>query len=126
MLFIVTVPQTKVSYFQQADPKGLIPKFLVNSKIVYALNHLSDMRKKFDKSLEVDQARRAELDPNIEQLPMGEGAGDLEAQFDEQFNELFTERKGSEEVKLKLPSAKSRIKVEKVRASEKRSNSFVV
>ena len=72
------------------------------------------MRKKFDKSLEVDQARRAELVPKIEQLPVGEGAGAVEAQF----NELFAERKGSEEIKLALGSAKSRIKVEKVRASK--------
>ena len=68
-------------------------------------------------SLEVDRARRAELVPKIEQLPMGEGAGAVEAQF----VKLFTERKGSEEVKLKLPSAKSRIKVEKVRVNEDRS-----
>ena len=113
-------------YFQQADPKGLIPKFLVNSKVVYALGNLSDMRKKFDKSIGVDQARRAELVPKIEQLPVGEGAGDFEAQFDEQFNELFTERKGSEEIKLALSSAKSRIKVGKVRAQRERSNNVRV
>ena len=95
---LVTVPQTKVSYFQQADPKGLVPKFLVNSKIVVQLALLSDMRKKFDKSLEIDQARRAELVPKIEQLPVGEGAGAVEARF----VELFAEREGSEEVKLKL------------------------
>ena len=86
----------------------------MNSKIVYALAYLSDMRKKFDKSLEVDQAKRAELVTSIEQLPVREGAGAVEAQFDE----LFAEREGSEEVKLGLGSAKSRIKVEKVRASE--------
>ena len=114
---LVTVPQTKVSYFQQADPRGLVPKFLVNSKIVDVLNNVSDMRKKFDKSLEVDKARRAELVPKIEQLPMGEGAGAVEAQF----LELFAERKGSEEVKLALSSAKSRIKVEKVRGRNERS-----
>ena len=104
----------KGTYFQQVDPKGLIPKFLVNSTIVSGLTFLSDMRKKFDKSLEVDQARRAELVPKIEQLPVGEGAGAVEAQF----LELFTERKGSEEIKLDLGSAKSRIKAEKVRVSE--------
>ena len=107
---------------QQADPRGLIPKFLVNSQIVRALKYLSDMRKAFDKSLDVDQARRAELVPKIEQLPIREGAGAVEALFDE----LFAEREGSEEVKLGLGSAKSRIKVEKVRASEERSNNFGV
>lgn len=115
---LVTVPQTKVSYFQQADPKGLVPKFLVNSKIVVQLALLSDMRKKFDKSLGVDQARRAELVPKIEQLPVGEGAGAVEARF----NKLFAERKDSEAVKLGLGSARNRIKVEKVRASEDRSD----
>ena len=72
------------------------------------------MRKKFDKSLEVDQARRAELVPKIERLSVGEGSGVVEAQF----KQLFAERKGSEEVMSGLGSAKSRVKVEKVRASE--------
>merc|ERR1711871_154649 len=71
------------------------------------------MRKKFDKSLEIDQARRAELVPKIKQLQVGEGAGADEAQF----VELFTERKGSKEVTSKLPSAKSRTKVEKASSS---------
>ena len=52
---------------------------------------MSSIRKKFDKSLEIDQARRAELVTKIEQLPVGEGAEAVEAQF----VELFTERKGS-------------------------------
>ena len=43
------VPQTKVSFSQRVDPKGLIPKFLVNSKIAFALMTASDMRKEFDK-----------------------------------------------------------------------------
>ena len=42
------VPQTKVSYFQQADLKGLIPKFLVNSTIVFGLGNIRNLRKKFD------------------------------------------------------------------------------
>ena len=67
-------------------------------------------------SLEVDKARRAELVPKIEQLSVGEGAGAVEAQF----LELFAERKDSEEVKLGLGSAMSRIKVKKVRVSEDR------
>ena len=75
----------------------------MNSKIVRALS-ASDLRKKFDKSLEVDQARRAELIPKIGNLPVGEGAGAVEAQF----VKLINERKGSEEVKLKLPSARAR------------------
>ena len=53
-------------------------------------------------SLEVDKARRAELVPKIEQLPVGEGAGAVEAQF----LELFAERKGSEEIKSALNSAR--------------------
>ena len=64
-----------------------------------------------DRSLEVDQARKAELVSKIEQLEIGEEAGAVEAQF----YELFTERKGSEEVKSALGSARSRIKTEKVR-----------
>ena len=90
------------------------PLVLVNSQIIKALRFVSDMRKKFDKSLEVDQARRAELVPKIERLSVGEGSGVVEAQF----KQLFAERKGSEEVMSGLGSAKSRVKVEKVRASE--------
>ena len=70
-------------------------------------------------SLEIDQARRAELIPQIEQLPVGEGAGAVEAQF----LELFAERKDSEEVKSTLNSAKSRMKVEKVRGREEQKQS---
>ena len=42
------IPQTRVTYVQQADLKGLIPSFIANSKIVGQLEYLSTMRKKFD------------------------------------------------------------------------------
>lgn len=62
------VPQTKVTYLQELDPKGLIPKFLVNANVVGQLSSLSDMRTTFQKSLEIDRAKRAELVPKIKKL----------------------------------------------------------
>lgn len=60
-------PQIRVTYITQTDLRGLIPKALVNSKMVSQLKFLSDMRKKFDKSLEVDAGRRAEITSMIKQ-----------------------------------------------------------
>jgi len=53
------LPQTRVTYTPQIDLGGLIPKSVVNSGAVGQLMYLSTMRKRFDKSLEVDGATRA-------------------------------------------------------------------
>ena len=53
------IPQSRVTYVQQVDLKGFIPPFIANSKLTGALEYVSDMRKKFDKSLEIDAGRRA-------------------------------------------------------------------
>ncbi|GMH72902.1 hypothetical protein TL16_g06036 [Triparma laevis f. inornata] len=82
------VPQTRVTYCQQADLKGFIPKFVVNSRVVQALGYLSMMRKKFDKSLEIDAGRRAEIMKKIKR----EEAGRADALA--QFESLFEEKKG--------------------------------
>ena len=104
------VPQTKVTYIQQLDPKGLIPKSLVDSKMSGHLVYLSDMRKQFDKSVQVDEARKSELLLKIDGMHVkGEGAAGVEAQF----KTLFAEKKGSEEVKVGLGSARSKVKADK-------------
>ena len=62
------IPQTRVTYTQQVDLKGFIPSFVMNSKIVGTLGYLSIMRKKFDKSLEIDAGCRAAIVQQIKQL----------------------------------------------------------
>ena len=54
------VPQTRVTFSQQADMGGLLPTFVVNQLAPKQLMHLSKMRKQFDKSLEIDGATRAQ------------------------------------------------------------------
>ncbi|GMI14487.1 hypothetical protein TrLO_g4880 [Triparma laevis f. longispina] len=55
------IPQTKVTYCQQADLKGSIPKFVMNNKMQCTLKYLSTMRKKFDQSMDVDARHRSEV-----------------------------------------------------------------
>ena len=83
------IPQTRVTYVQQADLKGLIPSFIVNSKIVGALGYLFKMRKKFDKSLEIDTGRRAAV---VQMIELKEESGVAEALA--QFEALHNERQG--------------------------------
>ena len=52
-------PQTRVTYTQKVYHGGLIPKSVVNRDAVSALLYASTMRKRFDKSLEIDGAARA-------------------------------------------------------------------
>ena len=84
------VLQTKVTWCQQADLKGLIPSFVVNSRIVQTLQYLSKMRAKFDKSLEFDRSRRAELVKLISQEEVKSGE-DAVQQFEAIY---FAEKKG--------------------------------
>jgi len=52
------VAQTIVTYIQQVDLGGRVPKFVVNSQAVNQLMYLSTTRKRFDKSLEIDREIR--------------------------------------------------------------------
>jgi len=54
------IEHTKVTWTQHMDLGGSIPKFVVNSGAVGQLMYLSAMRKRFDKSLEVDREVRAQ------------------------------------------------------------------
>jgi len=63
---IGTIPQTKVSYYSQADMGGRLPHFAVNGAIVGHLMYLSRMRKLFDKSLDIDRAKRLEFIDMVE------------------------------------------------------------
>jgi len=59
------LPQTRVTWTNQTDLGGLIPKSVVNSGAVRQLMYLSTMRKFFDKSLDIDGVTRAR---NVEMI----------------------------------------------------------
>ena len=82
------IPQTRVTYIQQADLKGFIPPFVLNSKLTGALEYVSEMRKKFDKSLEIDAGCRAEL---VQMIELTESSGSKDFA---QFEALYNERQG--------------------------------
>jgi len=53
------LPQTRVTYTMKVDLGGLIPKAVVNSRAVDQLMYLNAMRKRCDKSPEIDAGARA-------------------------------------------------------------------
>ena len=53
------LPQTRVTFTTQVDLGGIIPKSVVNRGTVDQLMYLSAMRKRFDRSLEIDGGQRA-------------------------------------------------------------------
>ncbi|GMH92018.1 hypothetical protein TrST_g565 [Triparma strigata] len=83
------IPQTRVTYSLQADLKGLIPVFIANFKITSTLAALSTMRKKFEKSVEVDASNRAVIAQKIKEK--GESGG---AEALAKFEALYRERTG--------------------------------
>ncbi|GMH73697.1 hypothetical protein TL16_g06259 [Triparma laevis f. inornata] len=97
-------PQTKVTYYQQADLRGFIPKFVANVRITDALENLSLMREKFDKSLEIDGGRRVEI---AKKIKLEEEAGGAEALA--QFEALFEERQGWERPSRKFELADTKV-----------------
>ncbi|GMH53091.1 hypothetical protein TL16_g01370 [Triparma laevis f. inornata] len=99
-------PQTSVTYCQQIDLKGFIPSFAMNSRIVQTLEYLSTMRKKFDKSLEIDEGRRAEI---VEKIKQEEEAGEVEALA--QVEALFEDKQGWERPPRIFGSADSKVQV---------------
>ena len=54
------MPQTHVTWTQRIEMKGYVPLSFVNTSLPKQLMHASMMRKRFDKSLEVDGAKRAQ------------------------------------------------------------------
>jgi hypothetical protein len=55
------IPQTRVTYTQGIDVGGSVPKWIVSRGGVRQLMKLSTMRKRFDKSQEIDAANRARI-----------------------------------------------------------------
>ena len=75
---------------------------------------MSDLRKRFDKNREIDRARRAELVPKLKRMKVsGQEAGAPMVHF----AALYAERKGSEEIKSALGSARSRVLIDASRLS---------
>ena len=104
------IAQTKVTFVSRVDIAIPLPKFAMNMQARKFAKNLSMMRNKFDKSLEIDKARRKSLVPRIEQMIVGEeGARAAKAQF----NKIFMEREGSKEASTRLKLARIRFKVEK-------------
>jgi len=75
------MPRTLVTYFAQVKLGGLIPQKFVDSQISTNLMMLSEMRKRFDKSLDIDCASRAAIVSKIKQN-QGDYSGDETAQID--------------------------------------------
>ncbi|GMH79820.1 hypothetical protein TrLO_g13491 [Triparma laevis f. longispina] len=83
------VPQTKVTYYQQIELRGFIPKFLMNSKMTTTLGFLTQLRKIFDKSEEIDALDREELVQRIKRKGVVRDA--LAAEVTSQFEEMYVE-----------------------------------
>ncbi|GMI09905.1 hypothetical protein TrLO_g15291 [Triparma laevis f. longispina] len=99
------IPQTRVTYCQQIDLKGLIPKAIVNSMVVGTLAFLTDMRNHFNRSSEIDAIRRAEIVESIKRnydFILAEDAMNT-------FEKLFKEVKGSEQPSSSYGMAESKV-----------------
>ncbi|GMH90953.1 hypothetical protein TL16_g11919 [Triparma laevis f. inornata] len=84
------IPQTRVAYSQQLDLKGLIPKAVVNTKAPQQLGFLSTMRKKFDRSTDMDSSRREKLVRIIAQKGLDDENTGVNAL--KKFEELYEEK----------------------------------
>ena len=105
------VPQTRVVFYGQADPKGIIPKTIVNLMIAFNLGgSLACMRKKFDKSFKIERAIRANLTTQIERMLVKDEAAESASKT---FDELFESRSGRKITNIGFGLAKAWSKIEK-------------
>jgi len=102
-------PQTRVTWTQQVDLRGFIPKLVVNGKAVNQLMHLSAMRKRFDKSSEIDNGTK-QLD-----MAMISNSEDTysaaENNIVEEGKKLFTEFAGTKAKNLNMKSSLTRARI---------------
>ncbi|GMH82067.1 hypothetical protein TL16_g09138 [Triparma laevis f. inornata] len=80
-------PQTRVKFVARVDVAGGVPNFIMNKLVRSVGKSLINMRKKFDKSLEIDAGRRAVI---VKKIKLQEEAGGAEALA--QFEALFKEK----------------------------------
>ncbi|GMI27852.1 hypothetical protein TeGR_g10416 [Tetraparma gracilis] len=98
------VPQTKVTWTQQVDLGGVIPKWAQNRQGVGQLMYLSLMRKRFDRSLELDGKKREEL------VKMIRRHGRDGVEYSEEEEKMVAEGKTPEEVLAHVWDTKARHK----------------
>jgi hypothetical protein len=103
------VPQTCVSFTQQVDLGGAIPKWLVDRVGVHQLMQLSRARVKFDRSIEIDAASR----DSIVEMIKGHTAG-----YSKEENEIvdggvsgFVRFEGKKAKGLEMPSRLASAKI---------------
>jgi len=78
------IAQTRVTFTQDTDVKGSIPKWVAGLKVVEALGYLSRMRNVFDKSSATDSEQRLEIAQTIEEVAEHQVYSDEEAAAIEQ------------------------------------------
>ncbi|GMI23828.1 hypothetical protein TrCOL_g8666 [Triparma columacea] len=76
------VPQTSVTFTTKVDLGGVIFSSIVNKIAPRFLAQVSDLRKKFDKSQEIDIFKRQQIIEKFEEMAI-EGAPGIESHFDE-------------------------------------------
>jgi len=77
------LPHTQMTWTQQVDLGGLIPKSVVNGRVVNRLGFISTARRLFDRSLEIDGATRAR---HVEMITGQDGA-----EYSEEENRILAE-----------------------------------
>jgi hypothetical protein len=106
------IPQTRLTWFQQPDLGGRIPKKLVGRAAVSQMMYASRMRKAFDKSEEVDAASMASLVDMIrahEEEYTEEERHIIQAGLDRL--KMFGNMK-SKDLKMESPSTKAKVAFE--------------
>ncbi|GMI22418.1 hypothetical protein TeGR_g13348, partial [Tetraparma gracilis] len=110
------IPQTKVTWTQQLDLGGRIPKWAQNRQGVGTLMYLSKMRERFDQSLELEGKKRGEL------VKMIRRHGRDGVEYSEEEEKIMAEGKTwfkafdglkSKDVAMRSPQSKGKVAYEK-------------
>ncbi|GMH56376.1 hypothetical protein TrST_g4156 [Triparma strigata] len=104
------IPQTSMVYTVQVDMKGLIPKFIFNTRAVSFLSFVSNVRNLFSKSLRVDARWRNKYITTIQLAKVGgDGAKDALNLFDNMFNKTAA----SQRPRTSFPLANNWVRLDK-------------
>ena len=82
------ISQTRVSFASRVDIAISLPKFAMDMQARAFAKNITQMRRKFDKTVEADKGKRNELSTKIEHVPAGGGIA-LKAEI--QFYALYAE-----------------------------------
>ena len=107
------IPCTKVTYWAQVDLGGFIPKHFANNRTVSFLSHLSQMRKRFSKSLEVDARERNDFILKMEQVQTYDSKEILQIDNGLQKLEIFKHLPNRKTVKSVSPLVSCEVATEK-------------